>query len=114
MKVHVMKLTQNAFDAIVAGTKRFELRLNDEKRQKVQVGDRIVFRRLPDLEERILVNVTSLTSYKDFGEMYEGLKSEYPEWKKNDWIEAMYKHYSREEEKKWGALAIGIEKTNDL
>jgi len=109
MKVHEMKLTEKPFDAIVAGSKKYELRLNDEKRQQVQVGDKIVFRKLPDLEKKLLVKVTSLKSYTDFGEMFDDLKSEYPDWQKEDWIEGMYKYYDREDEQKYGALAIGIE-----
>lgn len=46
-----MKLRPTYFDMIADGTKIYEIRLNDEKRQPVQVGDIITFQREPELEQ---------------------------------------------------------------
>ena len=43
MKVHEMNLQPKYFDFIKDGTKRIELRLYDEKRQSIQLGDIIEF-----------------------------------------------------------------------
>ena len=40
---HILKLQPKYFDYINDGTKRIELRLYDEKRQKINIGDIIVF-----------------------------------------------------------------------
>ena len=37
--LHIMKLKRTPFDKIRNGSKTIELRLNDEKRQKVNIGD---------------------------------------------------------------------------
>ena len=44
--IHEMKLNKEPFEKIRDGKKTIELRLNDEKRQRVRVGDSIVFRSL--------------------------------------------------------------------
>lgn len=43
MMIHEMKLNNEPFTLIKAGTKVIELRLNDEKRRKLAVGDKIEF-----------------------------------------------------------------------
>lgn len=40
---HYMKLRENPFIAMKTGYKTIELRLNDEKRQTLNIGDSIVF-----------------------------------------------------------------------
>ena len=40
---HKMYLQDKYFDFIKNGTKRIELRLNDEKRQQIKIGDSIEF-----------------------------------------------------------------------
>ena len=45
--LHKMKLRPKYFDCIKNGTKRIELRLNDEKRSIIQLGDEIEFLKEP-------------------------------------------------------------------
>ena len=40
---HKMKLQPKYYDFILNGTKRIEIRLNDEKRKTIKVGDTITF-----------------------------------------------------------------------
>ena len=54
---HEMKLQPEYYDFILNGTKRIEIRLFDEKRQQIKVGDQIEFSKLPTLQEKLLVNV---------------------------------------------------------
>jgi ASC-1-like (ASCH) protein len=107
-QLHQMKLTAENFDLMNSGKKLSELRLNDEKRRRIQIGDQIEFRKLPELQESLLVEVLSLTSYPDFASLFEGVKDQYADWSKEAFIQGMHKHYSPEEEKNYGALAIGI------
>jgi ASC-1-like (ASCH) protein len=103
-----MKLAPGYFEAIVKGVKQYEIRLNDEKSQKIKVGDHIIFRELPELASSTTVEVTSLKSYPGFSSMYDDLKSEYPNWQKDDWVKAMYAYYTPADEQRYGTLAIGI------
>ena len=61
--LHKMKLKESPFERIKNGTKTIEFRLYDEKRRKVKIGDKIEFSKLPDLQEKILVEVLDI--YRD-------------------------------------------------
>ena len=107
-----MKLDGRSFDKIKAGTKTVELRLNDEKRKNIKVGDVIVFTRLGG-SETLRVRVTGLRAFADFAELfgnYDKIAMGYNADDVADWRD-MEKYYSIEEQRKWGALAIEIAKT---
>ncbi len=103
-----MNLHPGPFDRMKGGDKTDELRLNDEKRQRVKVGDHIIFSKRPDFTEGVKVKVTSLKCYKSFEELYEGVKGRYSQCTKEEFINGMREYYSREDEEKFGALEIGI------
>ena len=52
-----MKLNESPFDRIKNGTKTVEFRLYDDKRKQIKVGDKIEFSKLPDLQEKLIVEV---------------------------------------------------------
>ena len=64
--IHKMKLNENPFERIKNGTKTIEFRLYDEKRKKIKIGDKIEFSKLPDLQEKMLVDVLDIYRDKTF------------------------------------------------
>ena len=104
--LHKMKLNESPFERIKNGTKTIEFRLFDEKRQLVKVGDKIEFSKLPDLNEKILVDVLELYQERTFKELFDKLGDNEEIAKKN--AESMYTIYSPEEEAKYGVLGIKI------
>ena len=56
--MHIMKLEKEYFDAIKSGEKTREVRLNDEKRQLLKVGDKILFKNIEDVLDGVVVEVT--------------------------------------------------------
>lgn len=66
---HELKLQPQFFDFIQKGTKRIELRLNDEKRQQIKIGDTITFRKLPDLQTTLTAEVVGLLRYASFADL---------------------------------------------
>jgi ASC-1-like (ASCH) protein len=48
------------FQSIIEGKKKVEVRLNDEKRRKINVGDTIEFIKVPVQDETLKVQVTEL------------------------------------------------------
>lgn len=62
MKVHEMNLQPKYFDFIKDGTKRIELRLYDEKRRSIQLGDIIEFAKSEN--EKFKAEVVGLLRYK--------------------------------------------------
>ncbi len=109
---HNMKLLKKPFDAIESGNKTIEIRLNDEKRRKVKVGDVIEFSKLPDLNEKIQVKVLELLKYDSFAEMYIDFWRKYfacEDLTIEEMLESTYTIYTKEQEKKLGVLGIRIQ-----
>ncbi len=104
--IHEMKLKESPFEEIKNGTKTVEFRLYDEKRQKIKVGDKIEFLKLPQLQEKIVVEVLELYREKTFEELFRKLYTDKEEIKIK--ANSMYKYYSPEQEKEYGVVGIKI------
>lgn len=104
--IHKMKLNKSPFERIKNGTKTIEFRLYDEKRKKLKVGDQIEFSKLPDLQEKILVNVVDLYKENTFEDLFRKLYTDEEEIKRK--TKSMYQFYSIEKEKQYGVLGIKI------
>ena len=104
--LHKMKLNEDPFERIKNGTKTIEFRLYDEKRQKIKIGDKIEFSKLPDLQEKLIVDVIELYREDTFEDLFKKLYSDEKEITKK--TEAMYEIYSLEKEQQYGILGIKI------
>lgn len=69
MTTHNMKLKAGPFEAIKSGTKTIEMRLYDDKRRNVQVGDIIEFTHM-ETNEKISAYVVALHIYPSFEYLY--------------------------------------------
>ena len=107
-----MKLNQDPFERIKSGKKTIEVRLFDYKRQMLNLGEIMSFSKLPDLKEKISVEVMGLLRYRNFKELLDDFSMDYfgysKDYSKEKFIEEIYKIYTKEEEKKWGVLGIKI------
>lgn len=104
--LHKMKLNEDPFERMKNGTKTIEFRLYDEKRQQVNIGDQIEFSKLPDLQEKLLVDVVKLYRADSFENLFRKLYSDEEEIKRK--TNSMHEIYSLENEKKYGVLGIGV------
>lgn len=109
--VYQMKLLESPFERIKDGTKTIEFRLFDEKRKQLKIGDQIEFSKLPDLKEKLLVDVIELYKEDTFETLLKKLYNNEEEIKEK--IKSMYKIYSPEKEHKYGALGIKIKINTD-
>lgn len=110
---HVLKLQPKYFDYINNGTKRIELRLYDEKRQKINIEDIIVFKKEPELEVTLKVKVIGLLRYDSFEKLFEDFDIELLADKsmtKKELLNALEEFYTIEKQKKYGVIGIRIEK----
>ena len=98
--VHEMKLRAIYFDKIKAGEKIYEIRLNDEKRKLIDVGDVIVFKKEPELNEVLKAVVKDLIYFNSFNEMSTTLPLEKVgfENKPLDEVVAIYHQFYSEED----------------
>lgn len=74
--IHEMMLSPNPFEMIASGTKTIELRLNDEKRQGIKVGDWICFYCTEDHSQILQAEVVGLHYFDDFRQLYQQLPLE--------------------------------------
>ena len=109
-ETHEMSLKTSPFYQIKNGKKRVELRLLDEKRKKIRVGDRIVFTHTENYDEKIFAHVIGLHAYPDFdGVTADFFRSEMGFADRTERVgDIMREYYSDEDVRKYGALAIRI------
>lgn len=108
----IMKLSSEHFDRVKDGSKVYEVRLNDENRQKIGIGDCIIFKKMPDLIDGVIVRVTDVKVFSSFEEMAKILSIESIGFKgKNAEQVSRYflKQYSRTDEKNYGVVAFKFE-----
>lgn len=110
--IHEMKLNEKPFNNIDKGIKKIELRLYDDKRAKINLNDFIIFHKTTDLAQTIKVKVTGLLRYNCFEDLFKDVDFNIcgPANSLSEKLDNIHKIYSVEEEKKYGILAIHIEK----
>lgn len=108
--IHEMRLQKKPFEQIRSGGKIYELRLYDEKRQKISPGDIIVFSLSDDPSKQLSVAVADLLLYKDFAELYENIPKTDLGYMAEEQADPadMSVYYSAEDIKKYGVVAIKI------
>lgn len=108
--LHIMKLKRAPFDKIRNGSKTIELRLNDEKRQKVNIGDFIEFCCIDEPNKRIQTRVTNLHHFNSFAELYATLPKEKLGYSSEETPDPdhMNEYYSKEEQDQYGVLGIEL------
>ncbi len=108
---HFMNLYAQPFQMIKSGRKTIELRLWDEKRQNIKIGDTIIFTNTTD-GEKLEATVLNLHRFNSFQDLYQALpllkcgyiQENVHEAKASD----MDVYYSKEEQEKYGVVGIEI------
>lgn len=111
-----MKLKPVYFEKIKAGEKVYEIRLNDEKRQLLKIGDTLLFKKEPELAEILQTKIVNLFYFNSFSEMLEALLADevgFNGFSKNEIEDIYHEFYSSEDELKYGVVAIKIEVNGD-
>jgi ASC-1-like (ASCH) protein len=104
-----MKLQVGPFEAIKSGKKDIELRLYDEKRQKLQLGDVITFSKLPDQKETVVAEIVGLLRYPTFADLAEDFAPERMGGAdKTSIVQGMHKYYSPEDQARFGVVGIKL------
>ena len=109
--IYCMNLVPSAFSKIAEGSKTIELRLNDEKRQRINVEDTVVFN-CSATKDIITAQVSKLHKFSDFEELYKTLPLEKCGYTVAELDTAHYtdmeQYYTKEQIKKYGALGIEL------
>ena len=109
----VMKLRELPFDQIKSKVKIWEVRLNDEKRKNINIGDSILFRKLPDLFDGVVCRVVDkkyFTSFREMGTVLSLKSLGFEDGATVDDCENLYHtYYTPEEEQQFGVVAFKLE-----
>lgn len=105
-----MRLHKEPFELIKNGSKTIELRLYDEKRQMINLGDTITFENRSD-GDKIQVKVIALYKYPSFEELYKHFDKISIGYKEDEEADPkdMELYYSSEEQSKYGVVGIEME-----
>lgn len=110
--IHSLNLHAHPFEMIESGRKTIELRLYDEKRRLIKVGDTLVFTHSDDPVRTLAATVTALHLFPDFAALYAALpldKCGYlPEELATASPEDMNVYYSAEKQALYGVVGIEI------
>lgn len=109
MKIE-MKLADEPFELISNGKKTVEVRLYDEKRKQISVGDTIDFFRL-DGSGNVAAKVVALHHFGTFEELFASTlfsKTGSGVLSATEAADTMYKYYTKEQERQYGVLGIEI------
>ncbi len=106
--VHRMRLESYPFDLFKNRKKSVEMRLFDDKRKKLKVGDLIIFKNKENGEE-IISEIYGLKTYKTFDELYANYKKEQLGYENNEATpNDMAQYYKPDQIKKFGTVAIEV------
>lgn len=64
------RIYKNVYDEMTIGKKNVEIRLLNEKSEKIKIGDKIKFQAI-DTDSYLIVEVTNKYIYRDIDELYE-------------------------------------------
>ena len=107
MTTHQLKLATEPFNAIISGNKTIESRLYDAKRQKIQIGDRIIFTNRDNSEQTVTTEVVGLLRYATFRDLFSHNNPRKFGGDNVEWLEnQISEFYSIEDQKIYGVIGI--------
>ncbi len=107
MTTHQLKLATEPFNAIISGNKTIESRLYDTKRQKIQIGDRIIFTNRDNSEQTVTAEVVGLLRYATFRDLFSHNNPRKFGGDNVEWLEnQISEFYSIEDQKIYGVIGI--------
>jgi len=108
---HDMSLRPGPFAKIADGSKRYELRLCDEKRRLISLGDTITFTCTAD-ERCVHVRVNAILPFPDFAALYAALPMSECGYAPGQVADPrdMEAYYPPDKQSQYGVLPIGVER----
>lgn len=110
---HHMNLHNEPFQKIATQQKTIELRLNDEKRQRIHVGDTITFTSTTDTTQQVHCIVRQLHHFQHFIELYASLPLEKCGYSLDEVSNAhptdMLAYYTLEQQDQYGVVGIELQ-----
>ena len=107
--MHTMKVQTKYYNLLKNGSKTIELRLYDEKRQLIQVGDTVQFSNLADPNDTFQATVVALHRASDFASLCQIIRPEQAGFKnQGELLQIMEQFYSPKKQQEYGVIGIEI------
>ncbi len=109
--MHTMKVQTKYYQLLKKGTKTIELRLWDEKRQLIKVGDSITFSDLSDPNDTFVAQVVALHRAPNFDKLCDMIQPQQAGFStKEELIDCLQEFYTPENQQKYGVVGIEIKR----
>lgn len=103
-----MNLEPYSYGEILSGRKSIEVRLNDDKRKQIQIGDTIEFTNSLD-HSVVSTKVVDMSVFGTFKELVDKYSvSEFGFDDRDVLLDTIYRFYSKEDEARLGVVGIHI------
>ncbi len=116
-KVHEMKIKPEYYELVKEGTKKYEVRTNDDRRKQMKIGDYILLMKEPELEERLLLEIINKIEYPNFTVLYDSLPKKdvgFEGRETADIVQELRRFYTEEQENQIGTVAIEVAVIKEL
>ena len=107
-----MHLESEIYDLVINNIKDIEIRINDDKRRKLKIGDIITIINRSN-NDTIKVKITNLEYFSSFNNCinnYNLNRLYNDKITKEELLNLLYKFYTKDDEEKYGVVAIIFEK----
>ncbi len=109
----ILHLKDEIFDLVKYGSKNIEIRLYDEKRKKLNVGDTLIFYKNEDESKKVIATVKELTIFDNIEELvnnYDLRNMYFEDSSKEELISIFNEIYSKDKQEEYKVVAIKFEK----
>ena len=107
--IYEMNLNPGPFKVMKEGLKSIEMRLDDERRKNIKIGDIILFTET-ETKEKLKVEVLDLYRYPNFEELYKHFDKRELGYRKDEVASPsdMLEYYPKDKIEKYGVLGIRV------
>jgi len=111
--MHTMKVQTKYYNLLKTGQKTIELRLYDEKRQLIHIGDTILFSDLSNQTDNFSATVLNLHKAQNFDDLCSKISPIQAGFSsKEELLQTMTTFYSPENQQKYGVIGIEVKKNS--
>ena len=109
--MHKLSVKEKYYNMLKLGAKTIELRLFDEKRQKIKIGDIIEFTNNSDTDDKFTAQVINLHRASSFVELCKNIDCRNAGFPSNEeLIDVLEEFYSKDRQREFGVVGIEIQK----
>ncbi|MBP3687983.1 MAG: ASCH domain-containing protein [Alphaproteobacteria bacterium] len=109
--MHKLNVQEKYYNLLKSGAKTIELRLYDEKRQAIRIGDTIEFSNLSDTTDTFKANVINLHKAESFAALCDKIDPRRAGMAdKAELLKVLSEFYPEERQKAYGVVGIEIKR----